>query len=442
MNLRSPLAILLAAACLAGSLPLTTFAAGDTAAAARDAAPGLVPDRDILYRDTRAPRWKETWDRARKLSRQGSYERALAQYRLLLAGKENVDEARWEYTSILLYLKRWQEAGEQLDILLRSDPENRRYLLARARVDLATGLVDQAVTIYGQLYEEEPAADDAAEALAGLIRSLEKQKKDVVVLPLLEQLILRRPDDPDLKIKAADLAARIGQPDKARDFLLGVLARHPRDVRVLRRLALLNERRWRPEEAATYWQLLLVNDPGDVQAHRHLARYFDRTDNRTEELRHVMVLLDIFPADTSLLKRAGELNLQTGRADRALDYFTWYLALRPDDRQVQEQREDARRELAANLLALVENAGTRMLWQDLVRVTTDRIGVYRAMADLLRRQGKKKELTEVLRIIHEQEPGDQAVAAELEGLEQGRDGKPARTGVPAPGGPTGGGQRQ
>ncbi len=417
MNPRISLPILLLAASLAVAPPVPVSAAEQGKAPAGQAA-GLVPDRDILYRDAKAPRWKEAWDRARELSRQGRYEQALARYKALLAGKENVDEARWEYTSILLYLKRWREAGRQLDILLRNDPKNRRYLLARARVDLATGLVDQAVTIFGRLYEEEPAADDAVQALSGLIRALEKQKKGAIILPLVEQLILRRPDDPDLKIKAADLATGAGQLVKAEDFLHSVLGQHPDDVRVLRRLALLSERRRMLKAAASYWQLVLANRPGDVQAHRHLARYYDRTDNRVEELRHVMALLAVFPADPALLKRAGELNLQTGRADRALDYFSRYLVLRPDDRQVQGQQEDARRELAANLLALVENARTRELWQDLVKVTTDRIGVYRAMADLLRRQGKRHELIEVLRIIHRQQPGDRGVAAELRRLQQ------------------------
>ncbi len=422
MNLRATLCILLAATCLAGTFP-PPATAGDSVEPVAMVAASLVPDRDIMYRDADVPPWKAAWDRARELSRQGRYEQALSRYRNLLAGKENLDEARWEYTSILLYLKQWDRAGEQLDILLGNDPKNRRYLLARARVDLASGREDQAVAIFGRLYEEQPAADDAVQALSGLIRALEKQKKGAIILPLVEQLVLRRPGDPDLKIKAADLAIEAGRPDKARDYLRTVLGQHPDDVRALRRLALLSEGTGRLAAAASYWQLLLANDASDVQAHRHLARYYDRTDNRVEELKHVMALLDLFPADTALLKRAGELNLQTGRADRALDYFTWYLALRPDDRQVQEQQEDARRELAVNLLALVENARTRMLWQDLVKVTTDRIGVYRAMADLLRRQGKTSELIEVLRIIHQQEPGDQSVTAELDRLEQQQTGQ-------------------
>jgi len=422
VNLRTPLTILMAAVCLAGPLTVPVAYAGDSGETVSGNDVPLVPDRDILYRDAKVPRWKQAWDRARELSRRGRYEQALAQYRLLLAGKNNVDEARWEYTSILLFLKRWPEAGEQLDILLRSDPKNRRYLLARARVDLASGLVEQAVSIYGRLYEEQPGAADAGEALSGLIRALEQQQKGALVLPLVEQLILRRPGDTALRIKAAELAADAGQLDRAQEYLLAVLGQHPRDPGVLRRLALLSERQGSLEAAATYWQLLLVNAPQDVQAHRHLARYFDRTDNRTEELAHVMALLDIHPADTALLKRAGELNLQTGRADRALDYFTWYLALHPDDLQVQEQRQEARRELAVSLLALVENAGTEMLWQDLVRVTTDRTGVYRAMADLLRRRGRWQELLEVLRIIHQQQPGDREVAAELDRLERRQAG--------------------
>ncbi len=420
---------MLAATCLATVSSPVPASVGESGRPGVGAAP-LVPDRDILYRDAEVPPWKAAWDRARNLSRQGRYEQALAQYKGLLAGKDNVDEARWEYTSILLYLGRWHQAGEQLDILLRNDPKNRRYLLARGRVDLALGQVERAAAIFGRLYEERPAATDAAQALSGLIQALEKQKKGVIILPLVEQLILRRPNDSALKIKAADLAAEAGQLDKAQGYLRAVLGQHPGDVRALRRLAQLCERRGRVDAAASYWQLLLAHDARDAQAHRHLVRYFDRRDDRVEELRHVMALLDLFPADTSLLKRAGELNLQTGRADKALDYFTWYLALRPDDLQVQGQREDARRALAVSLLALVENARTQELWQDLVRVTSDRIGVYRAMADLLRKQGKRRELLEVLRIIHQQDPGDRDVTAELARLQRKQAGAQGRRRIP------------
>ena len=97
-----------------------------------------------------------------------------------------------------------------------------------------------------------------------------------------------------------------------------------------------------------------------------------------------------------------------GRTDRALHYFQSYQEEFPQGRDVSDEITTLQLILANDLLAIVENDGVWMLWRDLARVTPDRVGIYRAMADMLEELGKEREkdLLEILRIIHIHEPED------------------------------------
>jgi TorA maturation chaperone TorD len=99
------------------------------------------------------------------------------------------------------------------------------------------------------------------------------------------------------------------------------------------------------------------------------------------------------------------------------------LSLQPGNKVIEQLKQQALHKFAGKLLVLVENNGPGMLWQDLVQVTTDHAGVYLAMADMLREQGKRDKLIEVLLVIHHEIPGDAGIRNELATLlkEQGRD---------------------
>jgi len=105
-----------------------------------------VPARNIKYDESLSPDWKMTWDLARRLYQEKKYKEALVQYEILLGRKENVCEARWEYTSILLLLERWEQACEQLDQLLTVEPENKKYLFAQGNASLQCGRIDRAAS--------------------------------------------------------------------------------------------------------------------------------------------------------------------------------------------------------------------------------------------------------------------------------------------------------
>ena len=131
---------------------------------------------------------------------------------------------------------------------------------------------------------------------------------------------------------------------------------------------------------------------------------------------HLEPLIKITPSDVILLEHAAELNMRLDRIDRALKYYEYGLAVDPANENIVEGKKKAQKILAQNLLALVENDGSKNLWQDLVKVAPDWAGVYREIANLLRDQEKIDELIEVLTLLNKQSPDDQQVFDELVSL--------------------------
>lgn len=376
-----------------------------------------VPDRDIQYKDNkRLPRWKLEWDQARALYRQGKTGQALVQYELLLQQKSTLDEARWEYAGLLIQKKRWKQAGIELDTLLAHDPDNREYLLARAGVSLKQGHAERAVKQFGQLYEGSPSGDDALEALTGLIAALDLLGNLEAQLPLLEQLLLRKPGDLSLLKRTGEIALELGQPEKTIRVLGKSLEEHPDDADLLRLAAGAEEMLGNREQAAACRQRLVSVKPDDVQAHQWLALYAQEKGDYAKALHHVEFLLKRDPGNVDLLLRAAHLQEGIGQPGRALDSLSLYLDIVPGDKKVFKERTRIRKMLATDLETLVENRKARQLWKDLSRITGDREGVFRQMADRLRQQGKQVELTDVLLVLYQQHPDDLQLYNELVGL--------------------------
>ncbi len=375
-----------------------------------------VPDREIRYEETLSPDWKKNWDLARALYREKKFRQALVQYELLLAEKENVDEARWEYTTLLLHFERWPSADEQLDKLIVNQPDNREYRLARARLYVAVGKLDPAIQEYEQLYSSAPDETEIVPVLEGLVMALKLQKRDAGdIIPYLEQLINLQPDNTGWQVELAALAIEEGQLDKAEKVLAGLEQGTLDDV-YFRLQALLQEKQGHMDAAAGYWQQLVSVDPDNIEAHTQLYRYYRDRQMWRMSLKHVEVLLKKTPHDTGLLETAAELNARLGRIDRALEYYEYILAVQPANRNVLQKKRLAQKQLAKDLVVLVENDGSQQLWQDLVKVTSDRPGVYHEIAGILREKGKFDELIEVLTLIVEENPHDEKSLKELAGL--------------------------
>jgi len=409
------------------TISMVVFAAATVVAAKNgtDTIGTVVPDHDIHYTNENSlPRWKIDWDRARALYRQGKAGQALVQYELLLQKKGTIDEARWEYASILIQQKRWRQAGKQLDILLAHDADNRRYLLARAGVSLHEGRVKQAVQQYGELFESCPDGPDALQALRGFIDALEKQGNREAQLPLLELLLLRTPEDFTLLKRTGALALALGKPEKTKNLLLPALDKHSDDAGLMKLLARTEDALHDSEKAAEYWQQLVALEPDDIYANAWLAKYYLKKGNTGMALLHVERQLKIDPINADLILQAAHLHKERGRHGKALDYLSLYLELVPADSGVRQERERIRGELSDGLIALLTGKKDNIehLWRDVGTMSRDREGVFLHLADQLRKNGEKEKRTDVLLFLHRRLPSDKHIYQELVPLlrEEGR----------------------
>jgi len=363
---------------------------------------GVVPDHDVQYASgITVPSWKKEWDQARDLYRRRKTGQALVQYELLLQ-KKNIEEARWEFASILMEQRHWSRAGKELDILVSHDPGNHKYLLARASVALEEGHAEDAVKLYGLVYQESPESADGVTALSGLVEALDRQGNSEAELPLLETLLLRKPGEPVLIKRGAALALKLGQPEKALSMLNKAVQQQPGDPEVLRLLARTEKRLGHVDRAAACWQKLVGRVPADEEANTWLASFYEQAGNFAMALVHVERLLKNNPVNADLMLRAARLARRRGMPGRALDYYLLYLDLRPDDTLVRIERRQIRKGLAMELIALIDGLGQRnleRLWQDLSRITRDRSGVFTSMADWFRLHNNPAAATEIEKIL-------------------------------------------
>lgn len=375
-----------------------------------------IPDHEIKYEESLYPDWKMNWDLARELYRDKKYPEALVQYEILFTQKENIDEARWEYASILMYLERWVQARAELEKLLAVEPESIRYCLAMAKVNVALGNLENGVALYTRVLEKPVSNEEKILALEGLINLRELQERKDTVPLLLEQLIAYKPQDMSLLLKLAAIELDMGNVDRAKELCVGLEQANREDTTMLAMLAAIEEKQGNKDAAATYWQKVVGINPENAEAHDHLYTYYYNNENWAMSLKHLEQLIKMSPNDVELLMRAADLSMKQERIDRALEYYEFGMAVDPLNKDIVEKKIIAQKMLAEDLLVLVENDANKRLWQDLVKVAPDSTGVYREIANLLREQEKEDELIEVLRLLHSQLPDDQNIYKELASL--------------------------
>jgi len=400
----------------------------DTAPHVWDGGRESFTDHVTTYQENSAPKWKKIWDQARVLYGKGKYEQARIKYEQLLSRKDNIDQARWEYVTVLMAVKQWHKAAIELGRLSNDDPGRSEYELARAEIALGQGDFEEAIKIYKPRYDRCYATSDhtgdKADILIGYIAALEGLKKWDTLSPLLEELIRLRPDDSALQKKAAAIALKNNHHRRALLFLDRLAENNPDDSSIFQQMALIHESLGETERAAACWQEVVGLNADCRQAHEKLIKYYQKVGNKAMELKHIQALLRLQPADKALLERSAQLHLDMNRPDHALENYNLLLSLQPGSSEIIHRKKLAVQQVAIQLLSLVENSGSSMLWQDLVQVTADRTEVFRNMATLLRGdETRRNELIEVLRVINDASPGDIAIRDELATLlhEQGRD---------------------
>ena len=389
----------------------------------------IIPERDVVISDTsKEPEWKVLWDEARELTRQQRYVEAASSYSSLLSFKKNIEEASWEYSLVLITLSDWDQASIQLEDLLEGDPWRTDYLLSAGLVALKKKEYARAAAYYILVYQKKstPAvelrSEAIAEALTGLVAALRGQGKNEAAYPLMEQLLTYRPDDAMLLHQLAAHAAKSDRLEKAALFYEKLVSLDQVEDRVLLEAAdifdhssaVLDDRDAWSSLALVVWEKYLQRHPDYLPFQKKIADYFVTRGENEAALPHLLILLDLGDQHDARLLQIGAIYLfDLERPDKALSYHEQYILRHPEDQDVYHEIVKIQKMLAHDLLKKVESDGARPVWQELAQITPNRLAIYSAMAQLLKKRGNSKELAEVLGIIHQHDPGNRDIILHL-----------------------------
>ena len=378
----------------------------------------LTPEKNItvVTKEQQIPEWKTLWDEARILAARQETDAAITWYLKVLALKPHIEEVKWELSRLYLKQKQFDKALVILESLLEASPDKLDYLVSAGEAALQNRKAGLAATYFGQALALDPSGPSSELALIGMVGSLKAQGKHSIAVPLMEQLYQRGVVSSDMLLDLARFYAEQKDFDKASYYFRELIKRFQVQDDVLAEAAFSFENSKDLEAAAEQWEAYLKNHPDYREFRIKLADYY-RAEKRYEDaLLHLLYLMEHdIDRQRYLLAVARTYLYELGRSDRALYYFEQYQQEYPEGVDVSEEIAGLQMIMANDLLSIVENNGVWMLWRDLAEVTPGRIGIYRAMADMLRQMGPEKErqLIEILKIINAHEPADIDVVKQL-----------------------------
>ncbi len=361
----------------------------------------IGPDRNISMIQGQ-PEWKILWDRARLFGRDKNYPLAAKTYADLFKIKPNIEEANWEYCKVLLKIGDFSTASVIIDGLLDNDPNNGDYLLAGGAIATHWKNYETAARYYGRVFEKDPVGVNSDNALLGLATSLQYQGKKVFAFPLLEQFIVRNPDNAEiLKLLASD-AKDLGKKQKARKFYAKLLQKPPVDDQILLQAVEIFHTPGYEKLRSTLMLEYLKRYPNYVTFRKELANYYIKSGEFEAALAQLRYLIDNSEDNDSFLLEAGRVCLNDlNRPDKALIYYDKYLQKHPENIDITDKVNQIQSRLAKDFLAIVENDGAGQLWQDLAEITPNRQEIFRKMSSLLEKNSQTEELIEVLEILYQ-----------------------------------------
>lgn len=372
-------------------------------------AAAITPDKQItvISKDSKEPLWKQRWDMAREQSNRKEFLKAIELYNAVLKEKPHIEEVKWELSKVLIAIKNYEQASVVLKSLIETDSDRLDYLISAGNIALFKQQYEQASLYFGQAYEQDPGGKQAHEALVGLIESLKAQQKIQMAIPLIEQLYQRGEITPELLLDLARYTKATGNLAKSNYYFLELVKKYRVTTSVLKESAYVVEMVGNIDEAALLWKRYIEDEPADIEFRQKYVNYLLEKKRFSDALPDLLVLLDNNINRENLLLVAGKIYLFTqGRPDKALGFFEQFRDEFPEGRDVSSDIANIQLIMANDLLSIVENDGVWRLWRDLAKITPDRIGIYRAMADLLENLNKEKELLEVLELITVHDPDD------------------------------------
>ncbi|WP_092221974.1 tetratricopeptide repeat protein [Desulforhopalus singaporensis] len=366
------------------------------------AAEEIGPKRNIsvISSSPDTPDWKYYWDLARQLAADEKYEQAGRIYGEMFKIKNNIEEANWEYCKVLEKTGDLERIQPVLESLMELGPKKIDYQLMAGRVAFKKKDYSAAVERFGAVFATDPAGELGEQALEGMVYALRAGGQKRLAFPLLEQLAVRKPDDPVIDRDLAFDSAELGFTAKAGYFFRRLLAdENVGDAVLVQAAALFRKTGAEPELVAVLTRYIKRHP--DVEVFRkELVELLEKQGDYEAVFGHLLYLSDNAPEPGSYLLRGGDIALnRLDRPDKALGLYERYLELHPDQHKVAEKIATIREDLANELVVLVENGAGDFLWDDLSRITGKRESIFVKIASNLEKRKKYPELLVVLNLL-------------------------------------------
>lgn len=364
-----------------------------------------VREITILNQDSATqnlPQWKLLLDNARAAAQAEEYDAAKEFYSKLIAVKPNVELFQYEFARLLIDTKNCSQAAKILETLIYQQPDNLFYYLPAARCFEDVEQYGKASTYYGTLYDKEPYGEKSIDALRGLIRSLRQMNSHSAIIPLLHQLINRKPENPDAMLQLARQLMANGEEDEAVEYYVQLFNRFRLDKEKLLEIADFLDRPQYVEQLLKVRLQYLDYDPGNTQIRKKVIETYLADRHYEEALKQLLVLdKQRHIEEAYLLEVIGNIYLeQMGRPDKALQYYERYRQINESNAKIDKLIAGVQQKLAEDFVVIVQNDGAQLLWKDLEELTGDRKTIFSLIADLLEKADDRANLISVLSILH------------------------------------------
>jgi tetratricopeptide (TPR) repeat protein len=292
----------------------------------------------------------------------GDLEAALSYYAYALKRAPFSRDLGRRAVTLALQLGRLQDALDAVDLQLDHDPGNLELRVEKGRLLVLGGEVEEAAAVSEELVVEHPAAP---EVLALRVQVLERQGNLEEAARIQGRLAALRPEDPGVLLAQAALLLRGGDPAAGEALLRERLATTPEDEAAAQLLVGHLQDMDRQGEAVALLEDLVERTPGEAAHRRGLADLY-LAQGREEEAcdlllplarrgdldRHARVLLtDLLVRsdrvdeawelaegllegeedDPVVLQMVGEIALEQGELDTAVEALQQALARRPEN---------------------------------------------------------------------------------------------------------------
>jgi len=364
----------------------------------------IAPERNIsvVLFGPQSPDWKILWDGARNLVREEQYDLAADTYGQLFSIKPNIEEANWEYCKILLQTEDYITASKIISLLLEKNPTKNEYLLVAGQVARRQRKFADAEHFYGLIFEKSPTGKYGDAALEGLAYSLRSHGHKDLAFPLMQQLIIRNPDDNKIFHDFAVDAVFLKRFFIARNLYRELLTYENIDDSFIFEAESLFVEEGLEKEHTSILERYLKLHPDYLPFRMKLMVRNEENGDYDDLMQHLTFLIENSDQKKQFLLKAVDISKdRLKRPDLALNYLEQIRLIQPGDIEIRDAITELQEQLALDFLSIVENGGSELLWTDLDSMGTNRELIFLRMAGLLEKKKKYVLLLDLLEVLYQ-----------------------------------------